>query len=284
MKFSKSQADLFIPDGVPAREALARTTHLGIGAHPDDLEFFAVHGILECFARSERWFFGVTVTDGAGSARAGEYGNLTDEEMLRVRADEQRKAAGVGGYGAMAQLGFTSAEIRNPACGAPVEELRQLLDAARPEVVYLHNPADRHDTHVAVLARSIEAIRRMPEDTRPATVYGCEIWRDLDWVPDERKVALPVGGKTHLQAALNGVFDSQISGGKRYDLAVMGRRLAHATFFESHAVDAETGLTFAVDLTPVCREGGPSLEEFGAELIDALKADVLGRLAKFRPC
>jgi len=38
----------------------------------------------------------------------------------------------------------------------------------------------------------------------------------------------------NLQFALLGVFESQIAGGKRYDLALMGRRRANATYFESH--------------------------------------------------
>ena len=85
---------------------------------------------------------------------------------------------------------------------------------------------------------------------------------------------MPVGDRTNLQAALNGVFDSQISGGKRYDLAVMGRRLAHATFHESHATDKETGLVFAVDLTPLTEDGAPSLEDFTLSLIDEFAGEV----------
>jgi len=284
IKHRNPQSDLFVPDGAPVDAALARTTHLGIGAHQDDLEFFAVHGILECFGKKDRWFTGVTVTDGAGSVRGGIYERFTDQEMVRVRAVEQRKAAGIGEYGAMVQLGFSSAEVKGPDCGETVEDLYQILDATRPEVVYLHNPADKHDTHIAVLTRCVEAIRRMPEAVQPTTVYGCELWRDLDWVTDQRKVALPVSDKTNLQTALIGVFDSQISGGKRYDLAVMSRRLAHATFHESHIVDAEAGLTLAIDLTPVCREGGPSLETFSMELLDEVKCDVLRRIRQFGDC
>ena len=33
--------DLYIPDQISAPEAQARTSHLGIGAHQDDLEFMA---------------------------------------------------------------------------------------------------------------------------------------------------------------------------------------------------------------------------------------------------
>ena len=43
---------------------------------------------------------------------------------------------------------------------------------------------------------------------------------------------MPVDRHENLHAALMGVFDSQIAGGKRYDLATAGRRRAHATYFE----------------------------------------------------
>lgn len=274
MKFHRPAADLFVPDGTPCPAALARTTHLGIGAHQDDLEFFAIHGILECHGRDDRWFTGVTVTDGAGSARAGVYERFTDAEMVGVRREEQRKAAVVGEYATMIQLDYPSAMIKDPGQTGPVDDLHAILDAARPEVLYLHNPADKHATHVAVLARCLAAVRRLPREARPAKIYGCEGWRDLDWLPDAKKVALPVGGRTNLQAALNGLFDSQISGGKRYDLAVMGRRLAHATFHQSHATDTETGLVFAIDLTPLAADDRLSLEEFTLPLIDGLAAEV----------
>ena len=89
MKFTKETSRLFVPDGVPTSEALARTTHLAIGAHPDDLEIMAIDGILGCFRQPDRWFAGVVVTDGRGSAREGVYAGCTDDEMRLVRAGEQ---------------------------------------------------------------------------------------------------------------------------------------------------------------------------------------------------
>jgi len=274
MKLHRPNADVFVPDGASLPGALSRTTHMGIGAHQDDLEFFAVHGILECHGRDDRWFTGVTVTDGAGSARAGVYENHTDEEMVAVRRQEQRKAAGIGEYAAMLQLDYPSALVKDRNHAGPVGDLHAILEAARPQVLYLHNPADKHATHVAVLARSLAAVRRLPREARPAKIYGCEVWRDLDWLPDDKKVALPVGGRTNLQAALNGVFDSQISGGKRYDLAVMGRRLAHATFHESHATDKESGLLYAIDLTPLAENDDLPLEHFTSALVAAFDDEV----------
>ena len=102
MKLHNPTAGIYIPDGKPQAEALARVTHLGIGAHQDDLEFMAFHGILECFAKDDKWFGGVTCTDGAGSSRTGPYAKFTDVEMMAIRRQEQDTAALIGGYGGAA--------------------------------------------------------------------------------------------------------------------------------------------------------------------------------------
>jgi LmbE family N-acetylglucosaminyl deacetylase len=278
MKLTKKTADVFIPDGTPLEPALARTTHLGVGAHQDDLEFMAVHGILACFGRADRAFCGVTCTDGAGSSRAGVYADYTDEQMKAVRRVEQRTAAMVGRYGAMLQLDFTSKEVKARDNAAVAADLAEILRAARPQTVYTHAPSDKHDTHVGVVRALLAAVRSLPPAERPAQVLGCEIWRDLDWLPDDRKVVLDVSDRANISSALSGVFDSQISGGKRYDDAVMGRRRAHATFFESHAVDAATLLTFAMDLSPLVKDDTLSLSDYTAALIDEMKADVVKRI------
>ena len=159
MRFHNPSADVFVPDGLAPEAALARTTHLAISAHQDDIEIMAYHGIAECFGRKDRWFTGVVVTNGAGSPRAGIYGDYTDQEMQKVRVLEQRKAAFVGEYACQIQLGFTTSQVKNPDESAVVEDLKRILRAARPEFVYLHNLADKHDTHVAVALRSIAALR-----------------------------------------------------------------------------------------------------------------------------
>src|SRR5579872_4463797 len=113
MKLHNPKADLFVPDGTAPDAALARTTHLCIAAHQDDIEIMAYNGIAECFGQRDRWFTGVVATNGAGSPRAGIYGDYTDDEMQKVRLVEQRKAAYVGEYSAQLQLGFTSSEVKN---------------------------------------------------------------------------------------------------------------------------------------------------------------------------
>jgi len=157
-----------------------------------------------------------------------------------------------------------------------------LLKAAHPETVYTHNLADKHDTHVGVTLKVVEAARSLPRNERPRHLYGCEVWRDLDWMVDPDKVSFDCSPHENLQAALLGVFDSQICGGKRYDLATMGRRRAHATYYASHATDIATGTTFAMDLSPLLTDTQKDVLEYVQGYIDRFAHDVAQRLAKLR--
>ena len=112
-------------------------------------------------------------------------------------------------------------------------------------------------------------------------MLGCEVWRDLDWMVDTDKVALDAGRHPELALELLKVFDSQVTGGKRYDLATMGRRSAHATYHTSHATDKVTGITWAMDLTPLLSDPTLSLEAFTLGYLKRLQDDVQGRLRRF---
>jgi LmbE family N-acetylglucosaminyl deacetylase len=273
-------ARLSIPDGSSGPGALARTTHLGIGAHQDDLEFMAFHGILACYDRADRWFGGVTITDGRGSSRAGRFKDWSDDQIAAERIREQEAAAAIGQYSFIAQLGFGSAAVRDARQDAVRDDLRRILEASRPEVVYLHNLADKHDTHVGCALRCLEALRQLPKEDRPRQVYGCEVWRDLDWLVDAEKTPMPVSDRPELARALNEVFATQIAGGKRYDLAVLGRRTANATFSNAHATDQETAMQWAMDLTPLVQDDDLDPVAYAVGFIDRLKADVTARLRK----
>lgn len=278
MKLHHSTAEIFIPDGTQEYAALQRITHLGIGAHQDDLEFMAFHGILSCFARDDQWFGGVTCTDGAGSSRSGPYAEFCDAQMMRIRRQEQNTAAVIGGYAAMIQLDYPSSAIKSATEQELKEDLKAILAVSRPDVVYTHSPADKHDTHIGVTVAALEAMRELPTNQRPKQVIGCEVWRDLDWLPDAAKVLMDVSGRDNLAAALNGVFDSQIAGGKRYDLATLGRRAANATFFNSHATDAATQLIFGLDLTPLVADESKDIVSYVCDLIEQFNADVRQKL------
>ncbi len=282
MRFAQPTADLFIPDSIASEAALARVTHLCIAAHQDDIEIMAHSGISDCLDTPGKWFGGVVVTDGGGSPRTGAYSNFTDEQMKLARRDEQRRAATLGRYAIQLQLAHPSFIVKSHTASVAVRtDLTAILNGCSPEVVYLHNPADKHDTHIAVLHRSLEALRALPPEKRPRRVLGCEVWRDLDWLVDADKVALDSGRHPQLAADLLKAFDSQIAGGKRYDHAALGRRLAHATFHTSHATDRFAGITWAMDLTPLVADPALSVTDFTLAHIDRLRSDVAERLKKF---
>lgn len=280
MNFHLANAEVYIPDGQTPELALARTTHLAIAAHQDDLEIMAAAPILDCFQRDDRWFTGVVMTDGRGSPRSGIYAHYSDEDMRLVRGAEQRKAAVIGEYSALILLDYPSRNIKDAEDHHPVDDLQAIIQAANPKYIYTHNLADKHDTHVAVALRTIKAVRRLPPGQRPLKLYGAEVWRDLDWLVDQDKVAFDLSENESLQLALLGVFHSQIAGGKRYDLASMGRRRANATYFESHGVDQASAITFAMDLSPLIEDPQKEINPFIQDFVQHLSQDIDDRLRR----
>lgn len=275
MKWQEAFVDLLVPDRVPLETAGARTTHLAIGAHPDDLEVFAYSAIAECYRHPDRWFTGVTVTDGAGSARGEAYADISEEELVAIRREEQREAARIGRYSLQVQFGLPSSTVKSASASEGlVEWLAELIAQCRPEEIIVHNPWDRHATHVALFLRCLEALRRQPDGWKPRRFLGGECWRDLDWLPEKRKVYLDVSAYPHLAQALIGLYDSQIGAGKRYDRALLGRRRAHATFSHSHDVDRFSDVSLAVDLMPLLDDPALDPGEFVAEVLREFAAEV----------
>ena len=271
MRFHNPGASVFVPDERPARDAFRRVTHLGIGAHPDDLEFMAMHGILEHFRDPTRHSFGgVIVCDGATGA---------DTSLPAKRKKEQQKAAVIGQYAAVAMLDYPSDTVRKGTPGLAAD-IKAILEHARPQVVYTHNPADKHPTHIAVLKHVIEALRALPAERHPEKVYGCEVWRGLDWLPDREKVRLDVSDFPEVSEKLVKVFESQAKGGKRYPLAVPGRWQANATFDDPNKPDAMRQVVLAMDLTRLIQDSSMDIAEFTEEHITRFKDDVVAQIQR----
>ncbi len=278
MKLQKPSARVFVPDGAPLSEALSRTTVLCVAAHQDDIEIMAYGHISQCFDADDRWFTGVTVTDGAGSPRAGAFASMTDEQMRAVRADEQDRAAALGRYAAMAQLAWPSSAVRS-AEKELEDELLELITRCSPETVLTHNLADKHDTHVGVALRVIGALRRLPGGARPRQLLGLEVWRGLDWLCDDQKRLIDTSARPELAEALVSVFESQCAGGKRYDLAALGRRRANATFYASHTVDPMASCAYGMDLTPLLRDDALEPLQLVRAQLAAFSGDVEQRIS-----
>lgn len=271
----------FSYDNAPMQKAYSRTTHLTISAHQDDIEFMAYNAIVDCFHNNNNWFSAVVMTDGKGSPRSGIYQNLSDDEMREIRIFEQKKAAFVGEYSSLTMLDYSSADIKNSKETSSIKDLAEIINKCEPKFIYTHNPADKHPTHIAAMLKVIKAIRMLDLDKRPQKLYGCEVWRSLDWVPDNKKITFDVSSHPNLANALMGVFDSQIAGGKRYDIATIGRRASNATYGKDHSVDAAQSVSYAIDMTPLIMDNSLSVTTFISQYINEFANNVNNALLDF---
>lgn len=255
------------------KKMLAKTTDLCFSAHQDDIEIMAYGPISKCYRDKDNWFTGVVITDGAGSPRSGIYADYSNDDMKAVRIVEQTNAAVVGEYAGVICLGYPSSVVKGNDRESIREDIKEIIREAKPDTVYVHNLADKHATHVACAITVLDAIRELDPKDRPKRVLGLEVWRGLDWMLDSEKICLDTSKYPNVEAAVLGVYDSQISGGKRYDLAAVGRRLANATFFESHDVDDMSSMSYAMDLTPLVN-GKMSYVDYVNKYIDSFKSNV----------
>ena len=277
MKFRNEQANIYIPDGAGVSEEFERTTALCIAAHQDDCEIMAYSPISQCFGMKDKWFAAVILTDGSGAPRSGKYEDYTNEQIHADRSAEQLKAAQIGRYSFAAQLEYSSESVRNTKDA--LGDIAALIERCAPEEVYTHNLADKHETHLAVCLRVIEAIRGLPQDKRPKKLYGLEVWRSLDWLCDSDKIIMDTSAKPRLARALIAAYATQCTPKKRFDLAALGRRLANATFYAPRECDETASSSFGMDMTALMLDDSLSpyayihghISRFREEVADAIE-------------
>jgi LmbE family N-acetylglucosaminyl deacetylase len=273
-------ASVYVPDGAEVAAALARTTHLVVGAHADDVEFMAWAPILDCRTSAEAWLTAVVVGDGRGSPRSGPYADVDDETMRRKRLDEQYAAARLGGYSAVICLDFASSLIRSPQEPTLRAQLAAVLRACCATEIYTHSPTDRHDTHVGVCLALVDALRTVEASGKPQRLLGCEVWGSLDWLTDDDKWVVDVSRGLDDMAPLMGVYASQIAGGKRYDMATTGRKRANATYLRSHQVDTAQACEYFVDMSELLRDESLSVRSLAQQWLRRFAHEIDTRLER----
>jgi LmbE family N-acetylglucosaminyl deacetylase len=244
----------FAPDNRPETEALRSARTLAIGAHADDLEFMNWYGI------AQKGYAGVIVTEGGDT-----------------RWQEQQRAATLGGYALVIGLGVDSAEIKKGRSDALVAALAEIMRGTDAGTIYTHNLLDRHDTHVSVALHVIAAARLVP----PRPIYGCEVWRSLDWLSAEDRVAFDVSGQAQQMAPLMAAHKSQLAG-KRYDSATIGRKRANATFAEAYDQDRAESLELAIDLTPLVKDPTLDVHDFAMAKVARFADDASARIRRWK--
>ncbi|MES2307491.1 MAG: PIG-L family deacetylase [Verrucomicrobiota bacterium] len=285
MKLKHPQGLIYIPSGISPEVALARTTHLSIGAHPDDLEFMSLHGISACYEKTDAFFTGVIVTDGAGSVKSGPFAGMTPEQMIETRVEEQKEASRIGKYNALLMLHYPSNIIKSEIPFQQkewIQDIQTLLSLCNPKTIYSHNPFDKHPSHLAVILPLIQLLQSLPSSQKPKKLYACEGWRGLDWTLENDRASLPLVGTDELSEKLNRVFVSQIDAGKNYAEAVRGRKIANATFSDPHSTDPAPQVELALELTDLIHQTSENilpyletiLNRFQKKLISEAKSHI----------
>jgi hypothetical protein len=141
-----------------------------------------------------------------------------------------------------------------------IDDISKMIELLKPETIYMHNPFDKHPTHVACCLCALKAINNLKSKDYLKDVFGCEVWRSLDWVIDQDKINLDTSLHQKELTPILSVFESQIEGGKRYDTALMGRFVANATFNDSHAVDRYTNCSYIINMNDVALKQVPVTE------------------------
>ncbi len=262
----------------PKNRKEGKVKYLCVCAHQDDNEIMAMDGVLKGFYSRKYSFALVVTTDGGGSARTGEFKDYTDEMMKKVRITEQEEAAEIGRYNSLYMLNYTSKEVKDREDDRMTNEYVQIIKKLKPEVIYTHSLLDKHPTHIGVVLKVIKAVRSLPKEEQPKLFYGCEVWRGLDWINDDRKIGFDLSRNEKLQKKILNVFKSQIAGGKSYTKASIGRRYANATYFQSHIVDSYKMVSYAIDLKPLLKNPQLSVKDYALSFVEDLKEEVEGIL------
>lgn len=247
---------------------------LCICAHQDDCEIMAIDAILKGYYSKKYSFALVETTDGGGSSRTGKFKNYTDDEMKQVRIKEQQAAAEIGKYNSLYMLNYSSKEVKDRNNEDIVNDYIAIIKELKPQVIYTHSLLDKHPTHVGVALKVVKALRQLPKEDQPRLFYGCEVWRGLDWISDEKKIGFDVSRNEKMQKKILDVFESQIAGGKAYTKASIGRRYQNATYYQSHSVDSYKMISYAIDLKPLLTNPGLSVKEFALSFVNDLKEEI----------
>lgn len=114
--------------------------NLVISPHPDDLDF-ACAGTVAKLVKAGHEVSYLIVSDGSKGTRGVPLGeDLTEDELIELRKQEQREAARVVGVNNVIFLGFQDGEIENTA--ELREELVKQIRRLKPEIVFSFDPAN----------------------------------------------------------------------------------------------------------------------------------------------
>jgi LmbE family N-acetylglucosaminyl deacetylase len=111
------------------------------------------------------------MTDG----RKGGDGSVAEEDLVKIRQDEARRAAAVVGIERLIFLDNRDGELS--VNRKTTTEMAEIIEACAPDLVYLPFLWDAHPDHIATSAVFVSALPRLSH--RRFTCYSYEVWAPL---------------------------------------------------------------------------------------------------------
>ncbi|HMQ10592.1 MAG TPA: PIG-L family deacetylase [Oligoflexia bacterium] len=248
-------------------QAGKKISHLAIGAHPDDVEIFAFNAIHQCYQNNDKHFAAIICSNGSGAPAYGEFKEKSKDEIVKIRKEEQEKAAQIGNYSGLIHFNLES-EVLKKGDEVFVNDLKALIEFFKPDYIYTHSPFDDHKTHRCTLRACLQALQMINDKSWLKGFYACEVWGSLDWLPRQYKYVLGENEGDDLQMQLLDCFYSQnIGSQKRYDLGTIGRKLGNATFFESDKGNLYTHQSYALDLSSVINQNNFDISKYCVSIV-----------------
>ncbi|MDF1678813.1 MAG: 6-phosphogluconolactonase, partial [Legionellaceae bacterium] len=262
---------------------LEKTTQLGVGAHPDDVEIMAGPDML---AAKDTWLT-LVVTDGAATSNTlnGDYAKYSPEALTNMRQAEQRKAAKRANV-PLIICKFPTAAIAGDMGTETLDDAKKTMSSlvqAMPNLTTVigHQPSDVHDTHIRVLALQVHALRTLSDmQLKGITVLGREVWGLMLAIEARlRKKLVMTEAELDEWAELIAVYESQIAGqGRDYSLTTIERARGNAGYqTHPHGANPPVGLLLALDLTDLVYDKKLCVSQFEARLLRELEKQTQSR-------
>lgn len=200
-----------------------------VSPHADDMEI-GMGGTASKLIDSGVNFISLVVTDGRRSTSL--YG-LSEEEVAEQRESEVREAVGILGieYLILLRLGdVDSEENRNRY----KSELLSALRRFSPDEIYMPHPEiDKHPTHRAVSALTLDTLRAMTKGDLPSSpkIWCYEVWTPFPAYDRVEDISLQM----HIKSAAIDAHRSQIEY-KNYTDGIKGLNRYRAVFDETSGV------------------------------------------------
>lgn len=142
-----------------------------IFAHPDD-ETFATGGTIAKYSK-EVEFQVISATTGQ-AGQTGEYGNISQEELGKIREGEHADAAKILGISKIHYLGLMDGELVNHSVTELADKIIPILESEDPDIVitWEKNGVSNHPDHKQMSLAATEAFMSwMPQVKKHIRLY-----------------------------------------------------------------------------------------------------------------